>query len=290
MNLRRYIRTFRNWPSVFFNVYRKNFNFYVKYRDGRKIKVLSQAHLYFLSFDPKNLFYDQDDDLLSFNFNGNTVKFKGALNNGDVASIFGDICYKADVNGKTVIDIGANIGDTAIYFCLNNAERVVAIEPFPYSYKYAKFNVIANNMIDKIEILNAGYGKDSEVNIKDKKSTASDIIEISDNGKKINTYSLGTLINMCALNNKDDLILKMDCEGCEYNLLDEPIDVLRKFKIIEMEFHYGYKNLEFKLEEAGFSVEHSKPSKSFLSESSLRKMALINKDLTIGYIYAERLP
>ena len=123
MNLRRYIRTFRNWPSIFFNVYRKNFNFYVKYRDGRKVKVLSEAHLYFLSFDPKDLQYDQNSDLLSFNFNGNLVKFKGALNNGDVASIFGDACYKANVNGKTVIDIGANIGDSAIYFCLNNAEH-----------------------------------------------------------------------------------------------------------------------------------------------------------------------
>lgn len=151
----RYIRTFRNWPIIFFNVYRKNFNFYVKYRDGRKVKVLSEGHIYFLSFDPKDLQYDQNSDLLSFNFNGNLVKFKGALNNGDAASIFAASCYRANVNGKTVIDIGANIGDSAIYFCLNNAERVIALEPFPFSYKYAAMNVTANKMNNKIEILNA---------------------------------------------------------------------------------------------------------------------------------------
>lgn len=239
---------------------------------------------------------DELGEFIKFEYNKHQCRFygaaeKGRLINGDIVGIFFREDYKfLDPEKSIIIDIGANIGDTAVYFYLNNAERIIALEPFPFAYKYANINVTANKMNDKIEILNAGYGKDLEVNVKDKRSTGSDILEISSDGKKINTYSFGTLIKMCALNNRDDLLLKMDCEGCEYNLLDEPVNLLRKFKRIEIEFHYGYRNLESKLEEAGFSVRHSKPLKSGGSEPSLREMALINKDYTYGIIYAERHP
>ena len=38
-----------------------------------------------------------------------------------------------DVEGKNVVDVGANIGDTAIYFALKGAKHVYAFEPYPYS-------------------------------------------------------------------------------------------------------------------------------------------------------------
>jgi SpoVK/Ycf46/Vps4 family AAA+-type ATPase len=93
---------------------------------------------------------------------------------------------------------------------------------------------------------------------------------------------------MYSLNSKDNLLLKIDCEGCEYNLLDESIEVLRKFNRIEIEFHYGYKKLESKLKEAGFIVYHSKPYKSDKNDLYLKKLALANRDYTIGLIYAKR--
>ncbi len=34
-----------------------------------------------------------------------------------------------DVSGKVVIDVGASIGDSAIYFALKGARKVIAIEP-----------------------------------------------------------------------------------------------------------------------------------------------------------------
>jgi FkbM family methyltransferase len=239
---------------------------------------------------------DEIGEFVEFEYGNLKCRFYGAVEagkiiNGSIEEIFYTEVYEfLKVEKSTIIDIGANIGDTAVYFCLNHAEHIIALEPFPFSYRYANINVTANEMINKIKLLNVGYGKDLEVKVKDKKSNAGDILEIYDNGEKINTYSLRTLINMYGLNNKDNLLLKMDCEGCEYNLLDEPVNTLRKFKRIEIEFHYGYKNLESKLEDAGFSVRHSKPVKSSGNAPSLRKIALINKDLTGGYIYAERHP
>ena len=43
---------------------------------------------------------------------------------------------KLPVRGKTVIDIGANIGDTPIYFHITwSKHRVIGIEPFPKNYE-----------------------------------------------------------------------------------------------------------------------------------------------------------
>lgn len=308
-----YRLAFKNPISVMWAVYMKKNLIPVKFKHHRKIiwapewvwnymqtikcfpeNAEKLKQLYITSHSNK----DKIGEFIEFEYKNYLCKFYGVMEgertiNGAIEEIFFREEYEFLNPEKSIIlDIGANIGDSAIYFCLNNAERVIALEPFPFSYKYANINVTANKMNNKIEILNAGYGKDSEVKVKDKKSTGGDILEISNDGKKLNIFSLRTLINMYSLNNKDNLLLKMDCEGCEYNLLNEPVDVLRKFKRIEMEFHYGYKNLKSKLEKAGFYVDHSKPSDSsdyaFLNEPSLRKMALINKDFTIGMIYAER--
>jgi hypothetical protein len=35
------------------------------------------------------------------------------------------------LRGRDVIDVGANVGDTALYFILNGARRVIAVEPCP---------------------------------------------------------------------------------------------------------------------------------------------------------------
>ena len=64
-----------------------------------------------------------------------------------------------------MIDIGANIGDSPIYFALNNAKNVIALEPYPYSYNSALKNIKKNNIDDKIILLNAGYGLDGTIKV-----------------------------------------------------------------------------------------------------------------------------
>ena len=49
----------------------------------------------------------------------------------------------------------------------------------------------------------------------------------------------------------NDAVLKMDCEGCEYDsILKTSRDVLRKFANIQLEYHYGFRNLSEKLKRA----------------------------------------
>jgi len=60
-----------------------------------------------------------------------------------------------DVNGKVVIDVGAFVGDTAIYFALKGAKSIIAIEPLPANYEELLDNVNLNGMRNKINVINA---------------------------------------------------------------------------------------------------------------------------------------
>jgi len=75
-------------------------------------------------------------------------------------------------------------------------------------------------------------------------------------------------------------ILKMDCEGCEYDsILETANEILQKFSHIQIEYHYGYKNLKEKLESAGFSVKITKPNLYMSPEALPSKMFF-------GFLYA----
>lgn len=252
MNYRRYIRTFKNWPYVFFNVFRKKFNFSVVYRDGRKVVALTQAHLYFLSFDPKDLQYDEINDVLSFDFEGRLVRMKGALNNGDVGSIFGQLCYDVNVIGKTVVDIGANIGDSSIFFALKGASRIIAIEPAYVNYLILKENISLNDLDSTIVPVNKGVSAENGI-IKLSPHSSGAMFKTLKNeppdGIDVQLISMKEVIN-----DYNPQIIKIDCEGCEYNIFDNiSIDYLQKIEIILGEYHHkGFYAINEKLQSAGF--------------------------------------
>jgi len=100
------------------------------------------------------------------------------------------------------------------------------------------------NNVKNIILINAGYGKDSNITVSEKISSNGSSLISSDNGKEISIMSLKTLINKY---NIDNAVLKMDCEGCEYSLMDEDYEVFTHIKIIQIEYQYGYKNLVKKI-------------------------------------------
>ena len=71
---------------------------------------------------------DSTVDLLAdhyFYFNGTQVYLNGDPDNGAKIDVFFREEYAfLNVDGKVVVDIGANIGDTAIYFALKGARFI----------------------------------------------------------------------------------------------------------------------------------------------------------------------
>jgi FkbM family methyltransferase len=166
-----------------------------------------------------------------------------------------------NVSGSLVVDIGANIGDSAIYFSkVRNAKRVIALEPYPYSYDLAKTNVKMNN-VNNVTLLNAGLGGTKTEILLDPSyaaSTGDDLKQSTTetNGIKVEVLTLHELVDMYEI---DSGVMKIDCEGCEYDLiLGSPAEDLRRFDEILVECHYGYLNIEKKLRLAGFKTKHSR--------------------------------
>ena len=205
----------------------------------------------------------------------------GNRDNGNLLDVFINEDYRfLNVKDKDVIDIGASIGDSAIYFAYNGAKKVIALEPYPYSFNFAVRNVKDNNLDEKVILLNAGYGKDGKLVVDDNLvSNAGMDLKDSEKGKSIRIYSLKSLLSEFNLNG--NLMLKMDCEGCEYNLLNEEDQILANFSKIQIEYHYGYQRLVDKLRMAGFEVKFTDPTKS-------RNRCASRMNMLSGYIYASK--
>jgi FkbM family methyltransferase len=172
-----------------------------------------------------------------------------------------------------------NIGDSSIYFSLNGAKRVIGLEPYPYAFSIAYKNVKLNN-ISNIITLNAGYGNDSEIVVDVNKinSNGSSLIA-STKGAKVPVLSFKTLFRSYGISNA---VVKMDCEGCEYALLNEDNEVIKNIKMFQIEYHYGYEQLVNKLGESGFDVTYTEPIKLYNPDAENPKMEL-------GYIDAKRM-
>ena len=186
-----------------------------------------------------------------------------------------------DVKGRDVVDIGAYVGDTAINFMLEGARHVYALEPYPYFYEVGKRNLTANKMQDKITLLNAGVaGKKQKVDVDaSARSFSSKKFDGSGKKKGIEILSLKDLVERYKLK---DAALKVDCEGYEYEIIINSDDsTLRRFFDMEIEYHYGYLNLERRLIKAGFEVDIHKPMKRFNFGT---KSVMVN-----GFMHARRV-
>ena len=185
-----------------------------------------------------------------------------------------------DVKGRDVVDIGAYIGDTPIYFALKGARHVYAFEPYPYSYNMAKRNVSVNGLGKKVTMINAGCGsKRGSMTIKkDEGNLAGSAMRESRSGKRVEILPLSSIVNSYKLNNA---ALKIDCEGCEYDIvLKSDKSTLRRFASILIEYHYGYPSLVRKLKDSGFAIRHVE------EEHAMKNVNVENQEMHGGTIVA----
>ena len=211
-----------------------------------------------------NIGIDNSGNYISFDYNNQRLTFKDGIFNGDIAGVFFEETYsRLHIKDRIVLDIGANIGDTAIYFALNGAKLIYAFEPFPYSYKILEYNVSQFPLKTNIITYNAACGPHGTVKISPEyvNDERDELKEMPD-GVNTPSYSLNDLIALVKLEIKLQYVLKMDCEGCEYDLiLEASNEDLNKFSEIMVEYHYGYTELKNKLERAGFIVWYQNPSR-----------------------------
>ena len=165
-----------------------------------------------------------------------------------------------DFSGKVVIDIGAQTGDSTLYFSLKGAKKIYAFEPLKNNYKILEKNVTHNKI--NCKCFNIGLG-----------NTTEDItLPVSGNmaiAISIGHYSEYESIKMNKLDNLNlnADIIKIDVEGFETEVLKGGLNTINKAKYIIIETHSRALSAEVRelLSKMGFNL--SRFVKNYLSKN-----------------------
>jgi FkbM family methyltransferase len=149
-----------------------------------------------------------------------------------------------DVNGRVVVDVGAFVGDSVIYFALKGAKRIIAVEPHPGAYAVMLDNIKLNNLESVVVPVNAGLAsRPGKVCVEDVgvEDTGATYHRPGDCPNTVPAVTLGELINRFSIN-VDDAVLKMDCEGCEFDVILNDYEHVRLFRELVFEYHPRFVN------------------------------------------------
>jgi len=229
-----YRKKYKNYPKVIFQVLTNRYPIAAKARSGIDKELWDYPDAYNsimgLETDPhEDIAYVRD------------LKFYGGKRLLGIVGIFiGDVYKFLPVKDRIVVDVGASIADSCIYFASQGAKRVIALEPDARVFEMAKRNIEVNNFSDNIELIRAGCTGISKDGFK--------------NSQPEQNMTLRQIIDKCEPT--IPRILKLGCLGCEYDvLLNTPDEIISSFSHIQVQFHYGYRNIKQKLMRCGFNVE-----------------------------------
>jgi len=205
--------------NVMFRTALNKFPFKAKLRNGLEVEIKSKRHAWFFSTLHNLDIIFVNDTFIQFRYK-DRFDINGFVTFGE---IFRDGIYDVDVKGRTVVDVGAGIGDSSIYFALNGAKKVYA---FDVNTTYLEKNIRENDLKDIIEPVRCECGLSNNL----------DIITLK--------YNIPS-----------GSVLKVDCEGCEYDFFGvAPPRLISRYHAIIIEYHNGVQHLADLLRASGFNV------------------------------------
>ena len=146
-------------------------------------------------------------------------------------------------DGWTVIDIGAGIGDFSLYAALEHpTNKVYAFEPFPESFALLEKNLQLNQATNVRPFSEAIGGQTGELALD---MSSGEPLQYgtkgaADAGDRLTVPSLSLKDAFERLSLTHCNLLKLDCEGAEYDILFKtPSSVLSRIDHIVMEYHDG---------------------------------------------------
>jgi FkbM family methyltransferase len=167
---------------------------------------------------------------------------------------YGQSEYKINLLDKCdVIDIGMNMGDSSLFFALNpNICRIYGFEPFKETYEYALFNFGLNKeLAKKIEAFNYGlsdcnktlasqYNVDFSMHMRASESQGSGYVKSEKNKENVILKAADEILGEIISKSKNKIILKIDCEGEEYEILKvlNEKELFKKIDYVMLENHY----------------------------------------------------
>lgn len=181
--------------------------------------------------------------------------------------VYGDLSELSTKKGPVVIDIGANIGAFSMFALKKLTQpQIFAYEPEKNNFELLRTTIALNGSGGRVfPFKQAVYGHEGKMNLSIAgESSGKNSIELDQHSGKSEEVECTTLslifkensIYFCDL-------LKIDCEGSEYELLlNTPKDVFKKIGTIILEWHqvvgHSIEELQSFLENVGFVIEKSK--------------------------------
>jgi FkbM family methyltransferase len=165
-----------------------------------------------------------------------------------------------------VFDIGLNIGLTALYLAeKENIAHVYGFEPFPDTFAQAENNLKLNpKLAEKITIYDFGLSDKNEIlpihynkNLPGAMSTVQDKFSETETVVEVAVKKASEIIGPLIEKHNESLMMKIDCEGAEFEILPElaSAGLLKKITVIIMEWHFKNPEILVKLlNENGFIV------------------------------------
>ena len=171
-----------------------------------------------------------------------------------------DITFE-DMKDREIIDIGANCGMFSMKSVMMGAKKVVSVEPVQKTKDKFQSFVDRANFNDKITILKNAVSdiEGKEITISHNPNSGSNsIYNVKDDCELVSTITLSKLMQYV---NGNNILLKIDCEGSEYDIIlnanSEDMNRITKIVIeIHSDIHPIYKGkniIESKLESFGFN-------------------------------------
>lgn len=177
---------------------------------------------------------------------GTIVKFNyrpDTIDERVIKEVFAEREYldKVDFSSGLVIDVGAHIGTFSILaagkrpVAEKDKSKIIAIEPEKNNFEVLQKNIEDNGLNEEVELVNkavTGKKKD-KITLKyygNDKNTGGVGIDSKGKSFEVETVTLDEIID-----NREVAFLKMDCEGAEYEILEN--SDLSAVDKISMEWH-----------------------------------------------------
>ena len=175
--------------------------------------------------------------------------------------------YAVEVDCRTIVDAGANIGAFSLFAarCAPRA-RIIALEPFLSTFERLRSHVERSPYRDRITCRSWALSSNDGARQMDDALMGSQFRALlspdaARAGVEVESVTLASLLEREQLDRVD--LLKLDIEGSEYEILESvPVAVLRRVRAVVMEYHpNGLKSSLFRrFGEAGFELVRDDPS------------------------------
>ena len=174
-----------------------------------------------------------------------------------------EIASLTDFKNKIVFDIGASIGETALYFS-SKGSIVYAVEIDERNFYIMSEHLKINpNLSNSIHPLHAAIAHDGEIEYTSDPEHFIDSTIFDSrfkgyfnkgNRKKIKSYSVDGLLKLNKLDRVD--YLKVDCKGCEFTLTKKDLEHVKNLKIeyMKLDPSHDLLNLIQLIKDSGFQL------------------------------------